>query len=316
MRKLLTLLGIGMVISYGNCQSIKFYENVTEEHQQVQGTNIYLIPPESFSASNQFKGFQNPQDQTSMIMVMTIPGPYSEVSKGFQQSQMLEARGMTLVSKEVTQVYGLEGLFIYLEQEANGLTFGKSILVYGDSTSTTMINGIHLKDSIDLGQQIKTAVLSTFVNNELTVDPRNELDYTLDETKGNLKFASTFGNGMLFNRDGKIPTTSSDSLNLISDKSFQKVQIEDRQQFCKNRIQELPQSYQLLDEKSLNAISLDGLDGFELIATNLDNPGEELYQVIVFMEDGGYFIFIGSYQKGDTIAQNDIIKVIKTFARK
>ena len=55
----------------------------TKNHQQINGTNIFMVPPDSYSASNNFKGFQNPLDPTSMIMIIEIPGPYSEISNGF-----------------------------------------------------------------------------------------------------------------------------------------------------------------------------------------------------------------------------------------
>lgn len=42
-----------------------------------------MIPPISFKPSSNFKGFQDPEDPTSMIMTMEIPGPFAEATKGF-----------------------------------------------------------------------------------------------------------------------------------------------------------------------------------------------------------------------------------------
>ena len=50
-----------------------FSKEKTENHIKVEGTNISMIPPASFEVSGNFKGFQNPIDKTSMIIIMEIP---------------------------------------------------------------------------------------------------------------------------------------------------------------------------------------------------------------------------------------------------
>ena len=73
-----------------------------------------MIPPVLFQSSINFKGFQNPIDQTSMIMTMEIPGPYSEVIKGFN-FEMLKTRGMELKTKKEIKVANFNGLLIELD---------------------------------------------------------------------------------------------------------------------------------------------------------------------------------------------------------
>jgi len=189
----------------------------TDNHLLIEGTNIFMIPPDSFASSNNFKGFQNPNDQTSMIMILEIPGPYLEVSKGFN-AEMLKTRGMELKTKKEIKVANFDGLLIELDQAANGMVFSKQILIYGDEKSSMLINGVYLKDSLALGEKIKKSVLSTIVDAQLKSNPREALDYSLDENVGALQFKSVIGNGMLFNRDLKTPTESIDKASLITDK--------------------------------------------------------------------------------------------------
>ncbi len=250
-----------------------------------------------------------------MIMFMEIPGPFSEVSKGFT-SEMLKSRGMTLNSKQEITVNEYQGYLINLEQEANGILFAKDIVVYGNSHFTGLVNGVYLKDSVQLGNRIRESILSTFINSSLEIDPRQTLDYTLNENAGDLKFKSVMGNGMLFNRDLKTPTESTDKATLITDKSFAKTVIENKKMFCVSRLKSYPEDYSVITEKGINEITIDGLNGYELYAKNNDKISEEMYQVILFQENGGYYIFIGTYQTGFEKARKDIINVVKTFKRK
>ena len=159
---------------------------------------------------------------------------------------------------------------------------------------------------------INQSIETTIVHNKINVNPREALDYTIDETVGNLKFVNIIGNGFLLNRDGKAPTESNDKVILITDKSFTKTEIENKKLFCISRIRNLPKNYQMLPKKGLNEIEIDGIKGYELYAENTEK--ELAYQVILFPKSGGYFIFWGTYE--NEIAVNDIKRVILTFKRK
>lgn len=287
----------------------------TTEHQQIKGTNIFIVPPVSFEQSNNFKGFKKTDDQTSLIMIVEIPGPYSEVTKGFN-SEMLKSKGMELKTKKEIKVADFNGLLIELEQQANGMVFSKQILIYGNEKSTTLINGACLKDSLQLGEKIKQSILTTIVDSDIKANPREALNYTLDEKVGSLKFHSVIGNGMLFNRDLKTPTESVDKATLISDKSFANSEIENKKLFCISRLKKYPVDYTIIPSKGINEIEIDKLNGFELYAKDNETENEELYQVILFDDGGGYYLFNGTYLKGSKQAIKDIKNVIKTFKRK
>ncbi len=274
-----------------------------------------MIPPFSFEPSSNFKGFQNSKDQTTMIMVMEIPGPYSEVSKGFN-SEMLKTKGMELKSLKKVKVADYDGLLIELDQSANGLIFSKQILIYGNNKSSTLINGVYQKDSLQLGKRIEESILTTFVDSELESNPREALNYKLDENAGSLKFHSVIGNGMLFNRDLKTPTESVDKATLITDKSFSNIEISNKKLFCISRLKKYPEDYSVITSKGINEIVLDDLKGFELFAKNNDRESEEMYQVILFDDNGGYYLLVGTYLAGSKNAITDIRKVIETFKRK
>lgn len=292
-----------------------FADSLTVEHQLIGGTNIYLVPPTAFEPSSNFKGFQNPNDPTSMIMVTEIPGPYREVVKGFD-TLMMKARGMDLTSKATVAINDLEGTIIQLDQFASGLAFSKHILVYGNDSATVLINGVFVKDSVLLGEAIQRSLYSLVIDRELAVDPRGALGFSVDETVGGLLFHSVIGNNMLFNRDLKTPTESADKATLIVGQSFAEMEIMDRSQFCVARLDQYPDGYELMDGKPLVEIEIDGLAGIELFARNTENTTEELYQVVLFGADGGYYLLVGTFLAGNEQAMTDIQNVIRTFRRK
>jgi hypothetical protein len=287
----------------------------SENHIQIKGTNIFMVPPTSFESSSNFKGFQNPNDQTSMIITMEIPGPYTEVTKGFN-SEMMQKQGMELKTKMEIKVAEFDGLLIELDQSANGMTFSKQIIIFGNEKSSTLINGIYIKDSLQLGEKIKESILTTFVDTKIESNTREALNYSLNENIGFLKFKAAMGNGMLLNRDLKIPTESFDKATLLTDQSFAKIEINNEKLFCISRLKKYPDDYSVILSKGVNEIEIDNLKGFELFAKNNDKEEEEMYQVILFDKNGGYYLFIGTYLTGSENAISDIKNVIQTFKRK
>jgi hypothetical protein len=121
---------------------------------------------------------------------------------------------------------------------------------------------------------------------------------------------------MLFNRDLKTPTESVDKATLLTDKSFVKVKIINEKLFCISKLKKYPDDYSVIPSKGINDIEIDNLKGFELFAKNNGKENEEMYQVILFDKDGGYYLFIGTYVTGNEKAISDIKNVIQTFKRK
>lgn len=287
----------------------------TEKHLGINGTNIFMVPPDSFKPSANFKGFQDPLDPNSMIMIVEIPGPYPEIAKGFT-TETLRTNGMELKTRQEIKVAEFDGMLIELDQSANGMVFSKQVLMYGDEKSTTIINGVYLKNSSQLGKKIRESILTTVIDSKTKSNPREALDYSLNEKVGSLQFHSVMGNGMLFNRDLKTPTESPDKATLLTDKSFAKIDIGDKKQFCISRLKKYPDDYSVIPRKGINEIEIDELKGFELFAKNNNNESEEMYQVILFDNNGGYYLFAGLYLQGSNTAISDIKNVIKTFKRK
>ncbi len=117
------------------------------------------------------------------------------------------------------------------------------------------------------------------------MDPRDSLDFTVHEKLGNLIFVNMIGKGILLNRDGKTPTESDDKATLIINKFFNNLKTEDQKTFCIARLEKLPYNYKLINDRE-----------------------------ILFKENGGYYIFVGTFMELSKNGLNDIKKVINSFS--
>ena len=110
-----------------------------------------------------------------------------------------------------------------------------------------------------------------------------------------------------------------DALEKLSGKSIQAgkiIEIKDKKLFCISRLKKYTEDYSIIPSKGINEIEIDNLKGFKLVAKNNADKTEEMYQVILFDNDGGYYLFVGTCIKENEKALADIKKIIKTFTRK
>lgn len=283
----------------------------TDKHRQVAGTKFLLIPPTGFIPATNFQGFQQMNSGAS-ILVMEIPGPFAESTKGFNE-QGLKTQGVVLKKKEEIKVNGNPGLFLTTEQFAYGTNYSKYILVFGDSKATYMVNGTFPKEVIELDKDVRESMLSVVYESELTVNPLNTVPFTVDTENTKLKFAKSMTGMLLYTVDGNVPTESTDKTSFIVGLSLANVQTVDKKLTAINRIKRLPYSEIEIDEDKIHEIEIDGISGYEIVGKGTDkNTGtkELVYQVMLF-SDTGYYIIVGT-------AKNDFeqnLALFETVAR-
>ena len=116
MTRYLTILFV-MTITLVSAQ-IKIVHKLTSDHQNVEGTKISLIPPAGFTKAVNFLGFQEEVSGAS-IMVLNIPGPFSETSKGITKENLLST-GVQMISDDHILLNGLPALLVQGKQSAYG----------------------------------------------------------------------------------------------------------------------------------------------------------------------------------------------------
>src|SRR5690606_36252945 len=180
---------------------------LTEEHQNIKGTKISLIPPKGFTDGLNFLGLQQTESGSS-IMILDIPGPYSETSAGINKEN-LSSKGVELSKIENLTINGLPAIFVTGTQNAYGNIYTKFILVFGTDSETIMINGVYPENLKKVGDVIKKSMLTVFYEADKKINPFDALDYTLDVSETKLKFGKSMSNSLIFSVDGQVPTSSS-----------------------------------------------------------------------------------------------------------
>ena len=284
----------------------------TEKLTKVPGTKCSLIAPDNFVTATTFSGFQHSETGAS-IMINEIPAPYQTLVDGFT-ADTLKARGMTLISKETIDFNNSRATLIHLFQPANGITYIKQILIFGDSKETVLVNGIYPEASKDMEVKIKDALLSTVYNPLQNENPLDAATFTLDINGTHFKLIKYMSGSLLYSTDGKIPT---DKPTLIAGNSIAKVSTPHQQKYAEERLKKLPGAA-LSVIKEIKEITIDHLKGYEIVAEGKtkNREPELIYQVMLFNDKGGYYIIVG--QAKEELQKNlEIYKqVSKTFKRR
>ena len=300
-RFLLSLLLIG-----------QFVFGQTEKHIKVAGTKCSLIPPEDFVAASSFSGFQNSNTGAS-IMINELPAPYQTMADGFT-ADALKTRGMTLLDKQAIDFNNAKATFIKVKQSANGTTYLKQILVFGDTKGTVLVNGIYPEASKDIEDKIKDALLSTVYNAAQSDNALDAATFTIDISNTDFKLIKYISGSLLYSTDGKIPT---EKPTLIVGNSIAKVSSQNQKQYAEERLKKLPRGeFNVI--KEIKNITIDNLKGYEIIAdgkTKDDKP-ELVYQVILFNDKGDYYIILGQAKEEFEKNLDTLKKIAKTFKRK
>jgi hypothetical protein len=298
---LLTLLFIGQ-LSFGQ----------TEKHIKVPGTKCSMIPPEGFVAATTFSGFQNGEKGAS-IMINELSAPYQTLVDAFT-ADALKTKGMTLTSKQAIDFNNSKATLISLTQPANGVTYLKQILIFGDANTTIMVNGVYPEASKNIESIVKEALLSTNYNASQNENPLDAATFSVNTDGTDFKVVKFMSGSLLYSTDGKIPT---DKPTLIVGNSMAKISTSDQKQYAEERLKKLPRGqFNIVQE--IKEITIDNLNGVEIVATgkDKDNNPELIYQVMLFTESGDYYIILGQSKDGSEKFLQTFKSIARTFKRK
>lgn len=305
MKKILILLLLQPFLFFGQIITT----TITPEHQEIYGSKIKMVLPKGFTVAKNFMGFQQ-EATNSSIMVADVPGSYAKVSGGLTKENLLK-QGIRVESIENISLNGLPGLFITGEQTAHETVFRKYSLAFGTEKETLLISGIVPKGDKELEQLVKNALMSTVYDADKVLTPLDAVDFEISTAGTEFVFAKSMSNMLIYNRDGKMPSETSDKASFVIAKAFSKVDISDKKEFATNRIKMLP--VQINKINSVVPIEINGLEGYEITAEGVDRKTgkkEQAYQVMLFV-DNSYYILFGSSE--DNFENN--LKVFKKLVR-
>ena len=268
------------------------------------GTHCSLIPPVGFVIADRFTGFQN-NSTGSSIMITELAGKYEAIIPEITPEALAKQR-MTVTKTEKIQFNGSEATLFSATQSQSGSEFQKLIFIFGSGSQTIMINGIFPTIYKDLEPVIRKSILTTkYLENGYT-----ELDglFSINTSGTNYKIVSKYGTSLVYSSDSTLVPGSP---KFIVSNSVDKISKENRKKYAESRIMKLPRG----DQNTIistTPISIDGLDGYEIIAEglSLSDKKQKIYEVILYNVEGDYYIMIGT--ASDEIEKN--IKIFKQLA--
>jgi hypothetical protein len=250
--------------------------------------------PIGFTKATSFYGFEQSSTKSS-VMLTKIPGPFSEVTKGFNKSG-LATRGISLISQKPVKINNKKGLLLNVSQSAYGEKFLKWILVFGDEQSTSVVVATFLEEyAAKLSEPLKKVVLGVSPSGSATTVSSLPFTVTAVEGLSLVQKVSGMGKVAVFTKDGNMPLTSPNDPLFMVAPSLGAVPIDDRKSFATRRLSGYPDT-DIVAIKSTNEISIDNLPGFEIVANGQDRKTKVplvLHQVVLFPKEGGYILTIG-----------------------
>lgn len=289
-------LGAVVWILWLSCTYVAALDEQTEYTRvPLPGTVLSLLKPKGFENATAFHGFQQESTGAS-ILVSVIPGPYSEVTKGFVASKLAE-QGIEIFSRDDTKIANQQALLLYVSQQAYGQQYYKWVAVFGNETQTQLVlasfpagEGERLRDSM------REVVMTATLTEETLTAPT--LPFSLGQVEG-LKLVSNIagvGKMMLFTKDGTMPIASPSDPYFIAAPSLGQINIEERQEFAVERLKNSANTV-ISKVGDISDIRIDGQGGIQIEATGRDRKSEtalRLYQVMLFPQTGGYILMHGA----------------------
>lgn len=290
--------------------------NKTDKYVSIAGSKVSIIPPVNFVPSKTFSGFHE-ESSGSSILVMEMPGSFTEIAKGMTKEKML-TRGMTLLQKETLKFKGYDAVLLKVEQLQQGIEFLKWILVFGNNQQTVMINGIFPKEyNKTKSEIIKKSVLTANFNSTKIVNKAQGLKFSVNVSNTKFKQADVLmGSSILYTPDGKVPTQSQDKSLFVVASSIGEVDVPDKKAFSLKKMKQNSPNIEIKDE-DIKPISIDNLNGYEISGYSTNPKGEKeiSYQVMLFSEKQ-YFILVGLSNNNFDSNLNLFKTISKTFKRK
>jgi hypothetical protein len=290
----------------------------TANHINIPGTKIWLIPAADFQLTDRYKGFNNKSDPFSSILLNELPAAYENFAGAFSKTGPT-ANNINIVAIEKCNVPSATGCtLITATQTAQGYTFGKHMLLFGDQKASTMITATYLKDSVKTGEKLKNAIKTLYFDEHQTIDVRASVGYTFDESGSIFKFESVMGTTISFTSD-PANSNAAEKTRFIAAKAFSNVNIPDKKQFCLQRVKQLPyQNIEIDTKKGVNEVEIDGLKGYELYATGVPpkESGKELLHQIILFDQDSYYIMVAMYNRPTEEKISTTNQFAKTFKRK
>lgn len=282
----------------------------TAKRQIIPGTKYSLVPPKGFKPASGFSGFQD-EGTGSSIMISELPAPLGDMLPSFTY-EAFKGKGMEIIEREAMPFHNSEALYLHISQKSNGIAYLKHMLVFGDKNRTTIVNGSFPAENKQVSEAIKAAVLSAVYDEKAEADPLAAAGFSIDTKDSPFRFAQSVSGMLMYTLDGKIPSTKP---LLIAGTSLGKIAaVKDRKKYTLERLEKMPGA-ENSTIKETNTITVDGLNGYEIVA---EGSAKELIYIVMLYTAAAdnYYIIYGSANEEQEHYLPQYRAIVKTFKRK
>jgi len=253
-------------------------------YEKIAGTQLYIIPPENYTESGRFNGYENILAGGS-IMYFKVPGSVNENMIAFKRNKDIQ-KGMVVAKEEMFTINGFDALLQSGVQFAHGKTYMRYVFVIGDMKNTYVFNASWFKDAHfeKEAKRLRIALLGIIFVAEEDEAIADAFDFSIDFSECNLKPGNILMNSLVYTDDGQIPSQTEAKTAFMINES--KVPVgETPENYLNKVIESYPIDYSDKQDLTPKPIEVDGLTGLEFFAVGQNtklNKSELIYIVILF----------------------------------
>lgn len=255
---------------------------LTPQHERVAGTRVSIVPPRGFEVASHLSGFWDPNSKITLVVV-TLPGAYSEVVRGFSDQDALALQGMHVTAAEDRPCNSYQGRLVHIRQVTTEIDAVKLIWVFGDEQTTIMVTGVyHTTQAESWAPVIEQAVLGAVWQPELELDPLEGLPIRITDT-AEMRLFSTIGGSLLYTQDGLADEEQTGKPMFMCVAALKSIS-GDRERLFERRFRQIG-PFKRVKTGDMDTITIDGLQGFVGVATAQVRKSDEprsIYQVMLF----------------------------------
>ena len=306
MKTIITLLVICLSVLCQAQEAVKDISNQkTENHINIPGTRLFIIPPKGFTVSKSFLGLRKGED--AMIQVYELNGGNFYSNAKSINRKKFEDNGIKVYNYSEFHFNTYPAKYVYVQGSP---LINSHQLTYGDSTfSVMLISGFSSEDK-EMEKEINASLLSVYYDPSLKIDPFATAHFTLDESVTRYKFSEYSSNLYAYTPDGKkdhdkfSPLVTITQLPLEQGSTFETI--------VESVIKGINQnSFILIENISEGKKTINGFEAYEKIIKGYFNRKKARFYYLIFKQEDHCVIFCGMSYAEDENDLNDF----KTFAK-
>lgn len=191
--------------------SEKINTEKTKEHTLISGTTTYIIPPYDFHKAEMYKGFQHNSWMVS-IAYTEVDQSLKAFEESYSQKNLSHKKWVLDEKKKILHNNNNQGLFLKILTE--GLKKHEYLLAIEHEGKLKVLKTSFPKTIAQYFEEpLLTSMKSVYFADENEIGIEEKIPFTINEDF--VKLAHYEENKVIYTKDGKYPTNSSDSLTFI-----------------------------------------------------------------------------------------------------